>query len=436
MQRVAWIASVGDEQSDSRSIRKGLTQMDTPPIAGCLPHRICRIVGVGCNWERVKRLLSFALVLVALCGVMPANAPSSVYAQTASNSYVVESITHLTTNGGRVAWSRDGQWIYYDRREPSGYFELFRMRPNGTADECLTCGRTDLPSRHKGNPTVHPSGRYVVFQVEKQVHAAPPPGTTTIPGGGAYNDLWVMDVASENHRVWRLTNVRANEFSGSLHAHFSHDGRKLLWTDLEGLGGVFFDSRLAVADFRVSLIGGAYLENFRYFNPGPQPIFLETHGWGPKDRWVYFACTPVAGMTDENMDICRMDFDDPANVKRITRSSGLNGEPGEWDEHAHFSPTFDAFSWMSSQGYGTVPGTMYREWLKTDLWLKPIALGSRPQRLTFYNDPTHPHYAGERVVVADHAWHPDGRAIAIYLQFFESGRHEIVVLRFVSPTPN
>ncbi|HET7768889.1 MAG TPA: hypothetical protein VFN74_08925 [Chloroflexota bacterium] len=382
--------------------------------------------------------LSRIALAAALCLASAAGQATSVASvlptgttTAAPGPYVVESIRTLTTTGGRLTWSADGQWIYYDRREADGYFDLFRMRPDGTANECLTCGRTDLPSRHIGNPTLHPSGRFVVFQVEKEMHAAVPAGATTIPGGGAYNDLWLMDLAAAGRPVTRLTNVARDTFSGSLHPHFSNDGRKLLWTDFEAFSGVFFDSRLAVADL-VFTSGVPALANLQHFNPGPQPVFIETHGWGPGDAWVYFACTPKAGMADENMDICRMDFATPTVVTRMTASSGIDGEPGEWDEHGHLSPAFDAYTWMSSRGFGTAPGTPYRDWLKTELWLRVTASSAPqgPQRLTFFNQPGHAQYRGERVIVADHAWSPDGREIAIYLQLFESGRHEVQILRF------
>ena len=75
-------------------------------------------------------------------------------------------------------------------------------------------------------------------------------------------------------------------------------------------------------------------------------------------------------------------------------------------------------------------GTPYRDWLHSELWLNPLAAGGPPQPLTFFNQPGHPQFRSERVVVADHAWSPDGHEIAVYLQLFESGRHELQILRF------
>jgi Tol biopolymer transport system component len=338
----------------------------------------------------------------------------------AGGDYQVTGLRRLLPAGGRVAWSPAGQWLYYDRLGASGYWEVYRIRPDGTGDLCLTCNRPDLPSRNKGNPVVHPSGRYLVFQVEKEQHAPAGPNATA-PGSGRYNDLWVLDLAT--NLVYRLTDVRRDALSGSLHAQFSRDGSRLLWTDLEGSGGVFGDYRLVIADFVTS--PQPSLSNHQYFNPGPQPVWLESQGWGPDGSWIYFSCTPVAGMADENMDLCRMDLATPDQVKRLTFSAG-GTEPGQWDEHAKLSPWADALSWMSSMPYGTTPGVYYREWLKTDLWL--MTAGGSRRRLTYFNEPGYPEYQGERVVVADHAWSPDGTKIALYLQFFQSNRNEVWLL--------
>ena len=309
--------------------------------------------------------------------------------------YEVVRITTLTTNGGRVDWSPDGEWIYYDRLGQDGFWDVYRIHPDGSGDECLTCDQPALPNKNQGQPEVHPGGRYLVFQAEKADHLGGAGDPATGPGRGYYNDLWVLDLESGDFH--QLTDVSAGSPpGGSLHAHFSNDGTRLLWGDLEGPGGRFGDWQLAVADFITSPT--PYLTNTVYYNPGPQPVWLEAHGWGPDDSWIYFTCTPVAGMDDNDQDICRMDFSNPTEVTRLTFTSGLNGERGEWDEHAHLSPLNDAFSWVSSKPYGTRPLGSHPEWLQTELWLMNVD-GSGQQRITFFND-------AEEVIVADNDWNP------------------------------
>lgn len=211
--------------------------------------------------------------------------------------------------------------------------------------------------------------------------------------------LWVLDL--ETSSFHQLTDVRSGFPSGgSLHSHFSSDGTKLLWSDLERYDGRFGDWQLAVADFVT--FPSPHLENHQYYNPGPQPLWLEAHGWGPDDSWIYFTCTPVAGMDDNNQDICRMDFSHPTEVTRLTFTSGINGEAGEWDEHAHLSPLHDAFSWMSSTPYGTESTDSYGQWLRTEFWLINVD-GSDQRRITFYNET-------EDVIVADNDWNPAATA--------------------------
>jgi hypothetical protein len=47
----------------------------------------------------------------------------------------------------------------------------------------------------------------------------------------------------------------------------------------------------------------------------------------------------------------------------------------------------------------------------TDYWLMDSD-GSNKRRLTYFNQPGHPHHTGERAVVADLSWRPDGKAFA------------------------
>lgn len=93
-----------------------------------------------------------------------------------TSNYTVINITTITppggvgNYGGQMDWSPDGAWITYDVQGEDGFTDVYKMRPDGTDNECLTCDNPILPNRHQGQSTWHPSGRYLVFQAEKSWH--------------------------------------------------------------------------------------------------------------------------------------------------------------------------------------------------------------------------------------------------------------------------
>ena len=190
---------------------------------------------------------------------------------------------------------------------------------------------------------------------------------------------------------------------------------------VEAVAGAEDDFGVGVGDHSAS----PHLENQQYYNPGPQPIWLEAHGWGPDDSWIYFTCTPVAGMDDNDQDICWMDLSSPTEVTRLTTTSGLNEEPGEWDEHAHLPPLHDVFSWMSSAPYGTESTDSYGQWLQTELWLMNVD-GSDKRRITFFND-------AECVIVADNDWNPaatGNQQLAVTTFMKDRGEIHVKIIEF------
>jgi len=352
--------------------------------------------------------------------------------------YEVVSITTLTMDGGRLDWSPDGNWIAYDRKEGDGYYDIYRIHPDGSGDECLTCDHPNLPrditgvQRHQGNPDWHPSAPYLLFQVEKSWHLLDQTHNTCEPGRGTYNDLWVMDLGSAPpYAVYRLTNVNPlTPAGGSLHAHFSSDGTKLLWTDLEGSAdnGCYGNWKLAVADL---VLPYPHLENIQNFEPAELDDWYECHDWGQDDSSVYCTCMDNPGMHESWMDICRMDFSEPNDVTRLTLSSGTNGEPKVWDEHSHISPLGDAISYMSSKYYPAWKNCYFRIWLKTEIWLMNMD-GSSPRRITYFNDPGHPHYLG-RTAIGDNDWNPaatGNQQLAMVMYVEETDSSHIKIIEF------
>ena len=82
-----------------------------------------------------------------------------------------------------------------------------------------------------GQPEWHPPGQYMVFQAQKpsgQWHWGR--GLAATPGFGRHSDLWLMELATRCS--FRLTDMPEDDRSGVLHPHFSHDGSKLIWSEM------------------------------------------------------------------------------------------------------------------------------------------------------------------------------------------------------------
>jgi Tol biopolymer transport system component len=329
----------------------------------------------------------------------------------AASQYVRTGMTQIA-EGGLLDWSADGQSIFYDRLEADTFYDVWRMDADGSNQACITCGHPELPNRNQGNPVLHPNGRYLMFQAEKAVHDAVPQSFTE-PGFGRFNDLWAVDL--ETDEAFQLTNVGTSGWAGTLQPQFSSDGTKLLWGQLEGQGSNGLnDWALMVADWTATPLPS--LANAVAYNPGPVPGWLEVHGWSADDSWIYFTCTAVPGMSDSYMDTCRMDFDAPSEVTRVNLTSGLNGEPAEWEDHSQLSPTGDVYAYISTEPYGISADVVTALLtIKSDVWLMN-ADGSGRTRITYFNEPGHPDSLGVRVVASETRWSPDGTKLAVRVQ--------------------
>jgi len=364
------------------------------------------------QWKSILLICSLTFGVGTLVVQALMLSPSEVKAT--SSDYTLTGISTLLTNGFRPQWSADGgDWIAYDHRESDGYFDVYRIHPDGAGNECLTCNRGEIP-RHNGAPNYHPSGRYLVFTAEKANHGFVPPwSTVTEPGSGVYHDVWVLDF--NDGKIYQLTNVGSGlsgaPVGGSLHPRFSHNSTntKLTWSDFESKGSAmarFGDWRIAVADFVTT--PEPHLENITLYNPGARPEWFEMQDWTLDDSGVYFACAPLEGQDDYASDLCLLDLGSQ-QLTRLTFTSGVNGEPAEFEEHGDISPLGDAIVFMGSEPYGIDTSQNYLSWLRTDLWIiNPD--GSNKIRLTHFNDPGYPESdpQGERVIVSKMGWNPDG----------------------------
>lgn len=309
----------------------------------------------------------------------------------------VKKITPIGASGGRVSWSHDGEYILMDRKGEDGYYDIYRIRPDGSDEVCLTCDRQAVLGKgHIGQPEWHPSGKYMVFQAQKTFRQGRwGRDLAATPGFGRHSDLWLMELATRE--CFRLTDTPEDDTSGVLHPHFSYDGSKLTWGEMYSapkfLNG-FGEWKIQVGDFTFEK-GGPGLSNVKSYVPG-EAGWYENHGLSLDNRTLLFTSN------FEN------DKAFHSNVYRYTLDGARLDRLADkkWNEHAMYSPSWKRIVWMTGQDNPK---------RGTDYWsMNPD--GSDKVRLTDFNNPELPTYKKKMIVAADASLSPDGKFLVAYLQ--------------------
>lgn len=310
-------------------------------------------------------------------------------------------VTVLSKTGGRVDWLWRGDIIAYDRMGDDGYYDIHRIRPSGEELGCLTCDIPGLPQRDVGQPAWHPTGEWLVFQAEKDIHARVRLRNATSPGGGTYNDLWVLDMATMKASL--LYEVAATDPAGTLHAHFSADGKMLSWSERYGESSLRRGHelglwKLVIAEFVAD--PSPHLENVRSFVPGAEG-FYENHGFSPDGNVLLFTSNFVPRRPAYQNNIYRY-------ALATSDTTALTSVP--YNEHASYSPDGRTIAWMTDNDVPRQPDglTGGSEW-----WLMN-ADGSGKTRLTYFNQVTYSPSPGKLFAASDLSWGPDGKRFAGY----------------------
>jgi hypothetical protein len=324
--------------------------------------------------------------------------------ETGEQTVTVKSIRVIRDRDRTLDWSHANNLIAYSYMDIDDYNDVAVMNPDGSGSVCLTCDSPALPGKHISNPAWHPSGNYLVFQVEKDEHFGGSVYST--PGVGYNCDLWTMERdAGEFYQltdlVTKVNLLDPNPTTGVLHPHFSHDGTKLLWGQLvRAIEGRMGDWELKVADVVIDG-SGVSLDNIQTFNVGQQTYWYESHGFSPDDTKIIFSGSLEPGQDDTGMDIYTMDLE-TEEVNRLTHTLIT------WDEHAHYSPDGSKIIWISS--VNEFDPADWRNTMATEYFVMD-ADGSNKTQLTFFNTPGHPDsdlFGGARVICADSSWNAGG----------------------------
>jgi Tol biopolymer transport system component len=336
-------------------------------------------------------MVAGALLLVA--PVVPA-------AEAPAPANVVRAMSLVSPDAGRVDWAPRGDWIAYDRVDDQGYSRLYVARPDGHDRRCLTCEPLEFRNRHTGNPTWHPSGDYLVFEVEKPFRrAGAPKPFLDVPGRNLGNDLWA--IRADGRTFFRLTN-HVERGSGRVHSpHFSHEGDQLVWAErVAAGGGEWGDWVLRVARTETRR-GMPALGKVRTHTISRQHGFYEPYGFTTDDRGLLLAADRPPGGPEAGLDLFLLRFDDG-------EASRLTGGPANFHRFASLAPNG---RWLAFATDRDLPAPRPGSPPKLDLWMMRTD-GFDARRLTGFSDVFADGYAGP-TAVRSVAWSPEGDRLLI-----------------------
>jgi len=353
---------------------------------------------------RLRRFAGAFSLLFPLAGVGVVRAEPKL-----PQSDWVESIRVLEPGGGRLAWSVQGDWIAYDQMDAKGFYNIHIMDPNGRFRKCLTCPLREFRKAHAYNPSWHPSGNYLVFQVQLLARRLKlSPAEMTTPDRALHSSIWIIDKTGKH--FWQL--VSSAQTTGVLlDPVFSHEGDHLAFSErVRSKKGRWGEWAVRVGQFRIKA-GVPRLRKVKSFKPGDRHRFVTVSGFSPSDDAVLVAGNLDNGQSELGMDVYEMSLKD-GSVRPLTRSRR------EWDEGAHFSPDGELVAWTSSRGVDLgktsqqvrAPSARAQ---RRELWLMR-ADGGDPQRLTFFSHPAAPESL-RGAVVSDFAWGPEGKRLAVHV---------------------
>jgi hypothetical protein len=303
--------------------------------------------------------------------------------------------------------------IAFDRMTGKNTSEVYVIRTDGSGEQCVTCNTPRLPKGIRGQPAWHPSGEFLVIQVQGKFYKG---NRFEFVSWGIHNDLWLIAANGS----WAQRIVEAEYLGASLHPHFSDTGDRLFWTVRESTGKkirqrLFHKTpgrenpwdgwHLTISDFEHGAAGTAKLTNRVDLYRG-EGGFFESHAL--RGDVIWFSHTKSGRPLVD--DIYRARWDGTRRVN-ITKS------PGTWEEHGELSPGGSLVTFNSSRGFDWKnPPDMART-LRLELWAREMNTGTF-FRLTDFNS----RLSGNgRILTSDYAWSPSGRQIAVYYATFGRG---------------
>lgn len=339
----------------------------------------------------------FALTLATpgLPAREPAEAPSPKPEPPAPGHHDVRSVRLLIPDGGRAAWSAQGDRIAYDKAGEDGLYDLYVADAEGRGEQCVTCNVYELRNSHAFNPDWAPGGDWLVFQVQ-DVAKRLKMGVLELssPLRSAHSELWVAP--PEGRRAWQIT--RQGERGGSpTDPHFAFDGGRVLWSErVAAQPEPWGDWVVRIAELTFKR-GTPRLGKVKTYEPARGLVIA--HGFAPDDRGFFYG----SGAFDAGQQLHRLRFEGKTS-EPMPPDGGVAGEA------AQPIPGKDVLAVASALGLPRADD-WHRLPRRREVWL--AADGVR-ERLTYFNHPDSDHSLGE-ALIDDLAWSPAGDRFLVHV---------------------
>ena len=307
------------------------------------------------------------------------------------NGVATTTVSMYRDHGLDVDWDHSGtNRIAYSAKGDDGYYDIHTANPDGSNDSCLTCLLSPLSEKHIAVPSWHPSGNWLLMTVEKPVH----PGSSfdALPGLGSYTDIWIMNrAATKTYKLYETVN---DSDHGVILPRFSHDGKKILWTDRKAAANILVPTQTAgywtikIADFSFGASDSVpSISNIQTIEPVSN-YFYEGYGFSNDNHRIIF-CSNLNKPSFFDENIYTIDISG-SNMTQLTTS--------DYNEHAWFTPDGNQIVWMTNAQASS----------GTDWWMMNSD-GSNKHRLTYFNEPSNTQYAGHAVWCGLVSFSPDGK---------------------------
>ncbi len=318
----------------------------------------------------------------------------------------VREVSIFRQDAGRLAFSRQGDFLAYDKKEDDGRYDVYLLRTNGASETCLTCDIYDLRRANVLDPVWHPSGDYLVVQVQESPRRLKlDPLRLATPLRGVHSELWV--VLAKGRQAWRIT--RSSEQGGAVVGPaFSYEGDRLLWNErLSNVDEPWGHWGVRVAEISIRR-GLPKLGKITTHDGGWKPGFSVASGFTPDDRGLLMAASPDDGQPTSGRDVLRLDLQSGTAERLLVT-------PDQWDDQLTAAPRGDALVFVSNRGLERQRKLPYRG----DLWLL-LPRQQRLERLTFFNHAKSPYDLGE-ALIDDVAWDPKQQQILVHVVWAITG---------------